>query len=69
MDKQEFRVLIKHCFLMGKNTVEEKQWLDKRYGDSAPEKTTIIDWKTSVLERLDRGSREGPMGSRLQNSH
>ena len=23
---------------------------------------------TSVLERLDRGSREGPMGSRLQNS-
>ena len=24
---------------------------------------------TSVLERLDRGSREGPMGSRLQNSH
>ena len=24
---------------------------------------------TSVLERLDRGSREGPIGSRLQNSH
>ena len=24
---------------------------------------------TSVLQRLDRGSREGPMGSRLQNSH
>ena len=24
---------------------------------------------TSVLERLDRWSREGPMGSRLQNSH
>ena len=23
MDKKEFRVLIKHCFLMGKNTVEQ----------------------------------------------
>ena len=29
---------------MGKNTVETKQWLDKRYGDSAPGKSTIIDW-------------------------
>ena len=29
---------------MGKNTVEAKQWLDKRYGDSAPGKSTIIDW-------------------------
>lgn len=29
---------------MGKNTVEAKQWFDKRYGDSAPGKSTIIDW-------------------------
>ena len=29
---------------MGKNTVKEKQWLDKRYTDSAPWKSTIIDW-------------------------
>ena len=29
MDKKEFRVLIKHCFLTEKNTVEAKQWLDK----------------------------------------
>ena len=43
MDKKEFRVLIIHCFLMGKNTVEAKQWLDKRYGYSAPGKSTIID--------------------------
>ena len=40
---KQFRVLIKHCFLMGKNTVEAKQWLDKRYGDPAPGKSTI-DW-------------------------
>ena len=44
MDKKEFRVLIKHCFLMGKNTVEAKQWLDKRFEDSAPGKSTIIHW-------------------------
>ncbi|KAF7267808.1 hypothetical protein GWI33_019001 [Rhynchophorus ferrugineus] len=28
MDKKEFRVLIKYCFLKGKNTVEAKTWLD-----------------------------------------
>ena len=44
MNKKEFRVLIKHWVFMGKNTVEAKQWLDKRYGDSAPRKSTIIDW-------------------------
>ncbi|KOX74108.1 hypothetical protein WN51_14188 [Melipona quadrifasciata] len=44
MDKKEFHALIKRCFLMGKDTVEAKQWLDKRYGDSAPGKSTIIDW-------------------------
>ena len=37
-------MLITHCFLIGKNTVEAKQWLDKRYGDSAPGKSTIINW-------------------------
>ena len=46
MDKKEFRVLIKRCFLMGKNTVEAKQWLDEHFGDSAPGKLTIIDWYT-----------------------
>ena len=29
---------------MRKNTVESKQWLEERYRDSAPEKSTIIDW-------------------------
>ena len=44
MDKKEFRELIRHYLLMGKNTVEAKQWLDKRYRDSAPRKSTIIEW-------------------------
>ena len=29
---------------IGENTVEAKQWLHKRYGESAPGKSTIIDW-------------------------
>ena len=37
-------MLIKHCFLMGKYTVEIKQWPNKHYGDSVPGKSTIIDW-------------------------
>lgn len=44
MEKSEFRVLIKHCFLMGKNTVEAKQWLDKCYGTSAPANSTVKYW-------------------------
>ena len=35
---------MKHCFSIGKNTFEAKQWLDKRYGDSTPGESTIIDW-------------------------
>lgn len=44
MDEKEFRVLIKHCFLMGKNTVQAKQWLDKCYSDSAPSAATVKRW-------------------------
>ena len=44
MDQKQFRVLILHCFLMGKNTVQAKQWLEKCYGDSAPSETTIKRW-------------------------
>ena len=44
MDKKEFRVLIKHCFLMGKNTIEAKSWLDEYYPDTAPGRSTVIDW-------------------------
>jgi hypothetical protein len=44
MDKTEFRVLMKHCFLAKKNTVEAKDWLDKHYLDSAPAKSTVEKW-------------------------
>ena len=48
---------------MGKNSVEAKQWLDKRYRDSAPGKSTIINsyaefkgghTNTDVAERFTR---------------
>ena len=29
---------------MGKNTVETQKWLEKRYSDSSPSKTTICRW-------------------------
>ena len=44
MDSKQFRVLIYHCFLMKKHTVQAQQWLEKCYGDSAPSKTTICPW-------------------------
>lgn len=43
MDKKEFRVLIKHCFLTGKNSVETVNWLLKHYAN-APAKSTIYKW-------------------------
>ena len=44
MDKNEFRVLIKHCYLIGKNTVQAQQCLEKCYPDCDPSKTTICRW-------------------------
>ncbi|KAF7286594.1 hypothetical protein GWI33_004634 [Rhynchophorus ferrugineus] len=44
MDKKEFRVLIKYCFLKGKNTVEAKPWLGTEFPDTAPGKSTTKDW-------------------------
>ena len=44
MQKSEFCVLIKHCFLIGKNTVQAKQLLDKCYSDSALLKTMFKRW-------------------------
>jgi len=41
MDQKQFRVLILHCFLMEKNTVQAKECLEKCYKDSAPSETTI----------------------------
>ena len=43
MNQNEFRVLIKHCFLMGKNTVQAQQWLEKCYRENSPSKT-ICRW-------------------------
>lgn len=38
---KKFRMLIKHCFLIAKNTVKARQWLEKRNPDSSPSKTTF----------------------------
>ena len=46
MQKSEFHVLIKHCILAGKNTVQAKQWLDKCHLDSALLETTVKRWYT-----------------------
>lgn len=44
MDSKQFRVLIYHCYLMGKNTVQAEQWLRKCYPDFAPSKTSVKRW-------------------------
>ena len=44
MEKYEFCVLIEHYFLMVKNTVQAKQWLDKCYSGFAQSETMIKRW-------------------------
>ena len=66
MEKSEFRVLIKHCFLIGKNTVQPKQWLDKCYSESAPSETTVKRWYSDFkCGRTDTNNaeRSGPPNS------
>lgn len=46
MEKEEFRVLIKHNFLKKKTVSETKKKLDKQYGDSAPSYGMIHKWYT-----------------------
>ena len=63
MEKKEFRVSIKYCFLKGKNTVEAKTWLDNEFPDSAPGKSTIIDW----YAKFKRGEMSTEDGERSGN--
>ena len=62
---QIFKTMEKSEFLMGKNTVQAKQWLDKCYLDSAPSETTIKRWyadfKSSCTDTNDEHS--GPPNS------
>ena len=44
MEKSEFRVLIKHCFLMRKNTVQAKEWLETCYPESTPYRQMVEKW-------------------------
>ena len=44
MEKSEFCALIRHSFVMGKNTVQAKQWLDKCYSGSALVETMVKRW-------------------------
>ena len=44
MEKSEFLMLLKHCFLMEKNTVQAKQWLEKCNLDSALLETMVKRW-------------------------
>lgn len=63
MEKKEFRVLIKYCFLKGKNTVEAKAWLDKEFPGSAPGKSTIIDWYAK-FKRGEMSTEDGERSGR-----
>ncbi|EGI57375.1 FLJ37770-like protein [Acromyrmex echinatior] len=44
MEKQEYRILIKHCFLMGKTFEQSLKWLQKCYPTSALSRTTVYRW-------------------------
>ncbi|KAF7262962.1 hypothetical protein GWI33_003792 [Rhynchophorus ferrugineus] len=65
MDKKEFRVLIKYCFLKGKNTVEAKTRLDAEFPDTAPGKSNIKDWYAK-FRRGEMSTEDGQRTGRLK---
>lgn len=59
MESDEFRVLVKHCFLKGKTTEQTKEWLDKRYPDSPFSLKIICRWYADFsIERSLKGAHE-----------
>lgn len=48
MNEKEFRVLVKHCFFIGKTSIQAQEWLDKCYATmenaSVPPNETICRW-------------------------
>ncbi|KAF7272299.1 hypothetical protein GWI33_014902 [Rhynchophorus ferrugineus] len=63
MDKKKCRVLIKYCFLKGKNTVEAKTSLDAEFPDTAPGKSTVKDWYAK-FRRGERSTEDGQRSGR-----
>jgi len=56
-------VLIKYCFLKGKNTVEAKSWLDDEFPESAPGKSTIKEWYAK-FKRGEMSTEDGERSGR-----
>ena len=52
MDKKRVSSVNQTLFYNGKNNFEAKQWFDMPYGDSAPGKSTIIDWNVEFKRDL-----------------
>jgi hypothetical protein len=61
--KKEFRVLMQHCYLAKKNTVEAKVWVDKHYSDSTLAKSTVEKW----FAKLKRGKMSIEDDARTEN--
>lgn len=59
MEVEQFRVLIKHCSLMGKTVMETIRWLQKCYTGCAPSISTVRRWVTR-LKNGDLSLREEP---------
>ncbi|XP_018352128.1 PREDICTED: histone-lysine N-methyltransferase SETMAR-like [Trachymyrmex septentrionalis] len=58
MEKQEYRILIKHCFFMRKTSEQSLQWLQKCYPTSAPSRTIVYRWFSEF--KMGRTSTEDP---------
>ncbi|KAF7276824.1 hypothetical protein GWI33_009746 [Rhynchophorus ferrugineus] len=63
MYKKEFHVLIKYCFLKGKNTVEAKTWLDAEFPDTAAPKSAMKYWYTK-FRRSEMSTEDGENSGR-----
>ncbi|KAF7279251.1 hypothetical protein GWI33_007448 [Rhynchophorus ferrugineus] len=68
MDKKEFRVLIKYCFLKGKNTVEEKTWLDAEVPENQPSRIGMLSLDVLCARWVPRELTFNQKQRRVENS-
>ena len=64
MEKKEFRVMIKYCFLKGRNTVVSKNWLDGEFLDTAPPTISTIKYWYVKFKRSGMSTEDGEHSGR-----
>lgn len=60
MDQEGFRILTKHCLLVGRDADQTYEWLLRKYGETAPPKIIVLQWYTEHKSRHNNTNSSAP---------